>query len=178
VTHIARIRQQEDLMTQLAPDIGRIVAIGIGATVVMDAWLLLLRRMGVPTLDFAFIGRWAAHLARGRFAHDAIAKAAPVKGELALGWLTHYAAGIVFAGAMVGVGGAGWLRTPTVLPALVVGMATVVVPLFVMQPAMGAGIASSRTPTPARNCARSLANHTVFGLGLYLAAALVESIAR
>jgi len=35
---------------------------------------------------------------------------------------------------------------------------------------MGAGIASSRTPTPLKNCLRSLANHTVFGVGLYLSA--------
>ncbi len=48
--------------------------------------------------------------------------------------------------------------------------ATVSAPLFVMQPAMGAGFAASRTPTPVRNVIRSIANHTVFGLGLYLAA--------
>ena len=163
---------------ELAQDIARIVGIGIGATAVMDAWVLILKRLGVRTLDFAFIGRWVAHLLRGTFTHAAIAKAAPVKGELALGWATHYAAGIAFAGLMVGIGGSGWARNPSVLPAVVVGVVTVVVPLFVMQPAMGAGFASSRTPTPARNCARSVANHAVFGLGLYLAAALIASIAQ
>ena len=65
-----------------------------------------------------------------------------------------------------------------VLPALAVGMGTVAAPLLVMQPAMGAGIASSRTPTPVKNCLRSLANHTVFGAGLYLAAAALQSISR
>jgi hypothetical protein len=161
---------------ELAQDLARIAGIGIGATVVMDTWLLILKRLGVPALNFAFIGRWVAHGLRGTFAHAAIAKAAPVKGELALGWLTHYAVGIAFAGLMVGIGG-GWARDPSLLPALVVGVATVAVPLFVMQPAMGAGIASSRTPTPARNCARSVANHAVFGLGLYLAAALIAGVA-
>ena len=33
--------------------------IGIGATAVMDAWLLLLKHLGVPTLNFAFIGQFA-----------------------------------------------------------------------------------------------------------------------
>lgn len=165
-------------MNQLAQDIARVVCIGIGATVVMDAWLLLLNRIGVPTLNFAFIGRWVAHLTRGTWAHRAIAKAAPVKGELAFGWLTHYAVGIAFAGVMVAVGGVGWTLHPSVLPALGVGIATVAVPLFVMQPAMGAGIASSRTPTPTRNCVRSVANHAVFGLGLYAAAASIEWISR
>lgn len=46
-----------------------------------------------------------------------------------------------------------------------------------MQPAMGAGIAAANTPTPWKNRLRSLANHAVFGLGLYLAAALLARIA-
>jgi hypothetical protein len=62
------------------------------------------------------------------------------------------------------------------LPALAVGVATVVVPLFVMQPAMGAGFAASRTPTPLKNCLRSLATHAVFGVGMYLAGALWQAV--
>lgn len=157
-------------------EIVKIVLIGIGATAVMDAWLMLLKRIGVPTLNFAMIGRWAGHLARGRLAHAAIAKSPPVPGELALGWLIHYAVGIAFAGLLVAVQGVQWTRDPTLLPALAVGIATVAAPLFVMQPAMGAGIASSRTPTPLKNCLRSVANHTVFGLGLYVAAVLIALI--
>jgi hypothetical protein len=163
-------------MNPLAEHLARILLIGIGATLVMDLWLLLLQRMNVPTLNFAFIGRWVGHLAKGRWAHDPISRSAPIKGELALGWLTHYAVGIAFAGVLIMVSGAAWARSPSVLPALFVGVATVLVPLFVMQPAMGAGIASSRTPTPLKNLIRSLANHSVFGLGLYLAASLLARI--
>ena len=152
--------------------------IGIGATAVMDAWLLLLKHLGVPTLNFAFIGRWVGHLFRGQFAHAAIAKAAPVRGELAWGWLTHYAAGVAFATVLVGIQGADWVRSPTLLPALAVGVCTVAAPLLVMQPAMGSGFAASRTPTPLKNCLRSLANHTVFGFGLYLSALAIALISR
>jgi hypothetical protein len=165
-------------MAPLAADITRIVAIGIGATAVMDLWLLVLKRLNVPTLNFALLGRWVGHVGHGTWRHDAIAKAAPVKGELALGWLTHYATGLAFAALLVALCGLPWMHTPSLLPALLVGMGTVLAPLFVMQPAMGAGIASSRTPTPARNCLRSLANHTVFGAGLYLAAMAIEWITR
>lgn len=153
-------------------EIVKIILIGIGATAVMDGWLVLLKRLGVPTLNFAFIGRWAGHLVRGTFAHAAIAKSPPVRGELALGWAMHYAIGIGFAALLVAVQGMQWTKQPTLLPALAVGVATVAAPLFVMQPAMGAGIASSKTPTPLKNCLRSVANHTVFGLGLYAAAVL------
>lgn len=152
--------------------------IGIGATAVMDAWLLLLKHLGVPTLNFAFIGRWVGHLLRGQFAHAAIAKAAPIRGELAWGWLTHYAVGMAFATVLVGIQGADWVRSPTLLPALAVGVCTVAAPLLVMQPAMGSGFAASRTPTPLKNCLRSLANHTVFGFGLYLSALAIALISR
>jgi hypothetical protein len=43
---------------------------------------------------------------------------------------------------------------------------------------MGAGIASSRTPAPAKNRLRSLANHGIFGLGLYLTAVVIAWISR
>lgn len=163
----------------LAPhDVSLGILIGIGATAVMDLWLLLLNRMGVSTLNFAFIGRWVGHLLRGQFVHAAIAKATPIRGELAWGWLTHYAVGVAFGTLLIGTVGAQWVHRPTLLPALVVGICTVAAPLFVMQPAMGAGFAASRTPTPLKNCLRSVANHTVFGLGLYLSALVIASISR
>jgi len=159
-------------------DIILVACIGIGATAVMDLWLALLQRLGVKTQSFAFIGRWVGHLWRGRLAHAAIAKAEPVRGELALGWLTHYAVGIAFAALLVGIRGLDWARSPSVLPAIALGLCTVVIPLFVMQPAMGAGFAASKTPAPLKNSLRSVANHTVFGLGLYLSALLIATIAR
>lgn len=155
-----------------------VAVVGVGATAIMDAWLAFLRRLGVRTLDLALIGRWAGHLARGRFAHAAIAKAAPIRGERLWGWLVHYSVGIVFAGLLVLVQGGGWLRAPSLLPALAIGTATVVAPLFVMQPAMGAGFAASRTSAPLANSLRSVANHAVFGLGLYLAAVAIAWLAR
>jgi len=163
-------------MTLPLQDIPLAMLIGIGATAIMDTWLLLLRRMGVPTLNFAFIGRWVGHLFRGQFAHAAIAKAAPIRGELAWGWLTHYAVGVAFATVLVGIQGTAWVHHPTLLPALAVGICTVAAPLLVMQPAMGAGFAASRTATPLRNCLRSLVNHTVFGFGLYLSALAIALV--
>ena len=164
-------------MTSLQ-DIARIVLIGIGATAVMDVWLLFLKRMGVQTLDFGFIGRWVGHLCHGRILHASIRQSPRIPRELTWGWITHYAVGIAFAGLLVLVQGLAWTQSPSLLPALAVGMCTVLIPLFVMQPAMGSGFAASRTPTPLKNCLRSLANHTVFGLGLYVSAVLLALVAR
>ena len=56
-------------MGYLLHDIILAAAIGIGATAVMDIWLTFLKSRGVKTLDFAFIGRWVGHLARGKVRH-------------------------------------------------------------------------------------------------------------
>ncbi|WP_248919374.1 DUF2938 domain-containing protein [Pseudomonas entomophila] len=147
-----------------------ILSIGVGATLVMDLWTFVLRRLGVTTLNYAMIGRWAGHLLEGRWRHSAISQAAPVDGELIGGWLIHYATGLLFAGLLVGVVGQGWLLDPTPWPALLFGGVSVLVPLCVVQPALGAGYFAANTPAPLKSCLRSLATHGVFGLGLYLAA--------
>ena len=158
--------------------LAQVALIGIGATLVMDIWLMLLKRLGAQTLDFAFIGRWVGHLLRGQLTHVSIRQSPPIPRELAWGWLTHYAVGVAFAAVLVLVQGLAWMQSPSPLPAIAVGMGTVVVPLFVMQPAMGSGFAASKTPTPLKNCLRSLANHTVFGLGLYVSALLLALVAQ
>jgi hypothetical protein len=149
--------------------------IGIGATAVIDAWALLRRRLfGIPLPDYGLVGRWIAHLARGRLRHEAIARVPAVRGERLIGWTAHYATGVCFAAILLGVAGAAWLQHPTLLPALLVGIATVAVPFLVMQPAMGAGIAASRTPRPAAARLQSVLTHAVFGVGLFLSAQLVS----
>ena len=147
-----------------------IALLGIGATATMDACALALARLGVmPAPDYRMVGRWIGHMAHGRFRHDSIGKAQPVPAEVALGWAVHYTVGIAFAGVLLGLVGLQWLQTPTAGPALLVGLATVAAPFLVMQPAMGLGLAASRTPKPSAARLRSTANHLLFGIGLYVA---------
>lgn len=148
----------------------RTVAIGVGGTLTMDAWALLLRRFGVPSLNFAFLGRWIGHLPQGRLIHASIARAESVRGERLLGWTAHYGIGIGFSALLLQSFGLDWARSPSLGPALLIGVVTVAAPLLILQPALGAGIASSKTPRPIFNSLKSLLTHSVFGLGLYLAA--------
>lgn len=150
--------------------ISSVLFIGIGATLVMDLWTLLLRRLGVTTLNYAMVGRWAGHLLQRRWRHSAIGKAEPVRGELAWGWVLHYATGLLFAGLLIALAGEAWLSQPALLPALSFGVISVLVPLCLIQPALGAGYFAANTPAPLKSCLRSLATHCVFGGGLYLAA--------
>lgn len=148
----------------------RTVLLGAGATLVMDVWAYLLKQLGIPSLNFAFLGRWIGHLPHGQWMHPSIAKATPVKGELVIGWMAHYSIGLTFAALLLSTFGLKWARSPSLWPALLIGIITVVAPLFILQPALGAGIASSKTATPIFNCMKSVVTHTVFGFGLYLTA--------
>lgn len=146
------------------------VLIGTGATLVMDLWVLARERLlGVPAMSYGLVGRWLGHMARGQFRHDRIAASPAVAGELAIGWTAHYAIGIAFAGALLATWGLDWARRPTLAPALIVGIGSVLAPFLVMQPGMGAGIAASRTPRPAAARLQSVVTHAIFGFGLYAA---------
>jgi hypothetical protein len=144
--------------------------IGVGATMVMDLWAIARKRLfGIAAPNYGLVGRWLAHMPRGRFHHDSIAAARPVRGELLIGWSAHYLIGIAFAAILPGIWGIAWIQQPTIGPALIVGIGTVAAPFLIMQPGMGAGIAASRTPDPKAARIQSLVTHTVFGFGLYAA---------
>ena len=154
----------------------RTLLIGVGATMAMDLWALLLRQFGVPSLNFAFLGRWIGHLPRGRWRHESMAKATPIRGERCIGWSAHYSIGVTFAALLLSTFGLKWARSPSLLPALVIGIVTVLAPLLILQPALGAGIASSKTKAPVFNCLKSLVTHTVYGFGMYLSALATASL--
>ena len=155
------------------------VVIGTGATLVMDLWNLLLKRVfGILSLDYCLLGRWLRHMPEGRLRHASITAAPRKPHECTVGWAAHYSIGIVFAIGFVLLTSGDWLARPTVLPALLYGIATVVFPLFVMQPSLGLGVAASRTSNPARARLKSLVTHCVFGFGLYVWALAVSYVMR
>ncbi|MBP1472784.1 DUF2938 domain-containing protein [Frateuria sp. MAH-13] len=157
-------------MAELAHFLFHAAVVGMGATLVMDAWWLCQKHLfGVPVLDYAMVGRWLGHLVRGRLRHDAIKDAPRVAGERAIGWMAHYAIGVGIAAMLLAVAGVEWAHAPSPGPALAMGLVSVLAPFLVLQPALGAGIAASRTPRPGVARRRSLVTHLVFGLGLYLA---------
>ena len=145
------------------------VAIGIGATLLMDAWNLFLKRMfGIPSLNYCLLGRWLRHMTGGTFRHANISAATPKTFECPVGYTAHYSIGVVFGLLFVLLTSSDWLSRPTLLPALIFGVTTVVFPLFILQPSIGLGVASSKAAKPMQARLKSLATHTVFGIGLYV----------
>jgi hypothetical protein len=158
-----------------ANDLVFVLLMGTGATALTDLWVIVRERLlDIPRPNFGHVGRWIGHMARGRVCHRSITAAPPVRGEVAIGWSAHYLIGVGFSFLLPAIWGSEWMRHPTPGPALMVGLATVAAPFFVMQPAMGAGIAASRTPRPAAARIQSLLMHAVFGLGLYAAGTIIS----
>ncbi len=153
------------------------VLVGVGATAVVDLWTLLLKRaFKIPSLSYCLLGRWLGHMFAGKFAHASITAAAQKPLECQVGWFAHYAIGVLFALAFVSLAPNGWLARPTLLPALLFGIGTVLFPFLVMQPAFGFGVAASKAPNPARARLKSLTTHLVFGLGLFACALAVDAL--
>ncbi len=154
-----------------------ILLTGIGATVATDLWAIVRQRLfGIALPNYGLVGRWIAWLPHGRFFHAPISATSPLHGERVIGWMVHYMIGIAFAALLPAIWGPAWIRQPTLLPAIMVGVGTVAAPFFVMQPAMGAGIAASRTPRPTAARLQSLITHTIFGLGLNASGLLVNLV--
>jgi hypothetical protein len=155
------------------------IAVGIGATLLMDLWNLFLKRaFGIPSLNYCLLGRWVRHMPGGTLRHASITAAPQKPLECTVGWISHYTIGAVFALAFVVFTSGDWLARPTVLPALLYGIGTVVFPFFIMQPSLGLGIAASRTPNPTQARLKSIATHLVFGVGLYVCALGVSYVLR
>ena len=151
------------------------VAIGTGATVLMDLWAIFLwKALGQARPNWAPVGRWFWHLKNGTVFHDDIGKAEPYAGERALGWIGHYAVGILYGVVLALIVGSAWFAAPTFLPAWILGIVTVGAGWFLLQPGLGIGVAASRLPNANKVRFLNLVAHTVFALGLYGTALLLR----
>ena len=146
-----------------------ILVMGIVATLATDLWQRLLNAIAdLPPANWGLIGRWVAWFPRGVFVHRPISATASVRGEIIIGWVFHYAVGIVYAGLYLAIMRLG--SGPTLVSAVTFGLVLLVAPWFVMQPALGLGFMASNTPKPAVIRVVNVSVHAVFGVGLWLGA--------
>ena len=166
-------------MDTLALSLISAILMGLGATLTFDLWGLFLKQaFNISPSNICLVGRWLRYMPAGTFTHSNILSAPQKSAECAVGWIAHYLIGITFAIAFVAVAGSDWLQHPTLIPAIVFGVVTVLAPFFIMQPSFGLGFAASKVPNPTQARLRSLMNHTAFGAGLYLFAVLVNGLLR
>lgn len=145
--------------------------VGVAGTALLDIWALFLARsMNLPATNWAMVGRWFGHMPRGKLHHSSLSAVEPVKGELAIGWTAHYVIGIGYGLLLLALWGPAWLNEPTVLPPLILSWVLLIAPFLLMMPGMGMGFAGSKTPSPVITRIKSIAAHSVFGVGMYLSA--------
>ncbi|UWF60044.1 DUF2938 domain-containing protein [Brucella sp. 2716] len=148
--------------------IWRGILIGIGATVVMDIWAQLLTFLpGQSRPKWGLVGRWFWHLRHGQIFHDDISQSEPCRHEVALGWIGHYAVGILYGVIFALYGGAAWFANPIFLPAWIFGILTIAAGWFLLQPGLGIGWAASKLPNAGNVRILNLIAHTFFSLGMY-----------
>ena len=163
----------------MSPDlIVRAALIGAVAIVVFDVWNWSLQRFfGVRVPRWAILGRWI--LAPMRLAAPAGGPPGPPifsPAESLVGTVAHYLTGVAFAAVLLFITGPAWAESPTALPALVLGVGTIVFPFLVIMPKLGLGVAAARAPQPNRVRVLTLLSHVVFGLGFYLGAFLAAHV--
>lgn len=152
-------------------------AIGIGASLLMDSWNLFLKKaFHIPSLNYAMLGRWLLHMPRGTWRHANINAASAMPFEKEVGWIAHYSIGVILALVFIVLARPDWLARPALMPALLYGIGTVALPYFVLQPALGLGVASAKTAHPTQAKLKSLATHTVFGVGLFACARALSCV--
>ena len=145
-----------------------VLAMGIGATLVIDLWATLLKHgFGIMPTNWAIVGRWFAGIPRGRFRLQLGSSVNPVRYELQLGWIAHYAVGICYAFAYVTI--LHIASSPVSLStALAFGLVTVLAPWLVLMPGLGKGWFAAATPQPALTRLLNIVVHLIFGAALYV----------
>src|SRR5689334_18242927 len=114
------------------------VFVGLGATLFMDIWALFLKHaFRIPSANYCLVGRWLCYMPEGKFVHVNIGAAPQKRSECTVGWIAHYVIGTVYALVLVAFVSGSWLARPTLLPAVLFGIVSVVVPYLVMQPSFG-----------------------------------------
>ena len=146
----------------------RVLVMGITATIAIDLWATFTNRMlGWPRTNWGMVGRWIGHMRDVQFMHTSIGSSPPIVHESILGWVFHYVVGCVYAALYLMFVGTAQSGQPTLVSGVLFGLATILSPWLLMQPALGLGICASKAPRPTLVRLQNLTIHTIFGLALY-----------
>lgn len=146
----------------------RVLVMGITATIAIDLWATFANRMlGWPRTNWAMVGRWIGHMRDGQFTHNSIGSSPPIVHESILGWVFHYVVGCIYAALYLTYANIVQMGQPTLVSAVLFGLATILSPWLLMQPALGLGFCASKAPRPILVRMQNLIIHTIFGFALY-----------
>jgi len=143
---------------------------GMAGAVLMDVTETYAAKAGITSgVNIALVGRWFLGLLRGRFAHANILHAAPHPHEVKAGWAFHLLAG---GGGVALLYPLFFLATGLPFPAhpvlggLLFGLATSLLPWFILLPSFGWGVCGRRGPPGSNALLASTLSHIPYGLGV------------
>ena len=143
---------------------------GIVGAVLMDVTEAVAARVGITSgVNVALLGRWFMGLTRGQLAHANILYSEPRPREATMGWAFHFLVGgggvALMYPALLQFSGTA-LPTHHLLGGVLFGLATSLLPWFVLLPAFGWGWFGRRGPRGSSALLASTLSHIPYGLGV------------
>jgi len=150
--------------------IKEIVFMGIFSTVVMDFGYLFttLTKIVEPSMQSYHIGRWLLNMLQGTFIHNDIRAIEAIVIEKPVSLIAHYLTGIILAGVFLMLRKKYKIFSSSILMGMVFGWITLVIPWFIMYPALGFGFLGLDCPENTNYILFSVLNHSFYGLGITL----------
>ncbi|HET8872005.1 MAG TPA: DUF2938 family protein [Aquabacterium sp.] len=143
---------------------------GLVGAALMDITESVVARMGITSgVRVALLGRWVAGFAKGQLAHPDIRRAEVHPAEVRLGWAFHYlvAGGGVALVYPVLMELLNWpIQSYPLSSGLLFGVATSVLPWFVLLPLFGWGVWGRRGPVGSNALLASVLSHVPYGFGV------------
>jgi hypothetical protein len=153
--------------------IGYLLAVGLLATFTMDLAALISVKSGLvqfgPYRIFPnLFGRWVGSFAVGKVFHSTILQTQQIPHEQIIGILCHYLIGITLTTLLVYPHVRIWCRKVAFRSVILYGIATCILPWFIMFPAMGFGVMGLKLDVAGALVSFSLFNHVAFGMGIFI----------
>lgn len=143
---------------------------GILGAVLMDITETCAARFGITSgVTVALVGRWFLSLMRGQLRHADIRDSKPYSQEVRAGWAFHFLVGgsgvaLIYPLAFLVTG----LPLPNshLLGGLLFGLATSLLPWFVLLPSFGWGLFGRGGPQGSTTWVASVLSHIPYGIGV------------
>ena len=143
---------------------------GMLGAVLMDITETYAARIGITSgVNVALVGRWFLGLTRGQLVHANILDTQPAPREVGMGWAFHFLVGggaVAFMYPALLQGSGHSMPTHPLLGGVLFGLATSVLPWFVLLPSFGWGLFGRRGPRGSNALLASPLSHLPYGLGV------------
>lgn len=143
---------------------------GLVGAVLMDITETYMAKLGISSgVNIALVGRWFLSLLRGKFTHVDILDTKPFSHEVKAGWIFHFLIGgggvaLVYPLLFQTIG----LPIPGnyLLGGMLFGLATSLLPWFVLLPSFGWGMFGRQGPQGSNALFSSTLSHIPYGIGV------------